>query len=237
MSVLWQVFLKRIWILILAFIVAAGGAFGYCEYLVTPKYQATSSIMVTNGAITSQKDTDIKSSVSATDIAASLSLVRTVTDILSTSEVYRKVAKESGGKFTYEEIANKATVSQRKEESLIIDISYTNSDTKRAIEFANLFSAVACDYISNVIPYSNAVVVEKSTQARLVYPRTLTTVAGVGLGVAVVLFIIFFLVENNNKVIRNEEDFMRQFDIPIIGSVPDFDNTDSTAYLAYKKGK
>lgn len=237
LSMLLEVFLKRLWVIILAFVIAAGCAFGYCEYLVTPQYSATASILVTNGAITNESKTDIINSISATDITASLSLVDTITDILKTSEAYRETAKASGGKYKFEQINNTASIARKSETTLFINISFTKQDRREAVELANLFAETSCKYITKVIPYSNAVVVSKSTGASLVYPRTFTTCAVAGLAAALVVYVIFFLVENNNRIIRNEDDFAKHFNIPVIGAVPDFENSDTSAYTIYKKGK
>lgn len=237
LSILWEVFLKRLWIIVLAFVIAGGCAYGYCEFLVTPQYSAKASILVTNGAITSGKDSDVKTSVAATDIAASLDLVDTVTDILQSPETYRKTAKASDGKYAYERILNTASIARRSENTLFIDISFSSADRRQAIDVANLFAETGCKRITDVIPYSNAQVVTYAESASLVYPRTLMTVGLAGIIAAAIVYVLFFLIENNNRVIRSEDDFTKHFNIPIIGAVPDFENGDTSSYSAYKKGK
>ena len=72
---------RKLWILAIATVVCAVAAFGYCKFFLTPSYSATSSILVTNGAvITSYEETTDK--ISGSDISASLYLADTVVDIL-----------------------------------------------------------------------------------------------------------------------------------------------------------
>ena len=237
LSMIWEIFLRRLWIIVLGFVMAASGAYAYCEYIATPEYKATASILVTNGAITTDSESDIKSTVASTDITASLDLADTVTDILETTEAYRKAAEASNGKYTYGSIVGTAKITKSDNASLFVNISFTNSNTEKAIDLANLFAKTSCEYITEVIPYSKASVVAKSVKADLVYPRTLMTMAISGVIAAVVFFVIFFLIENNNRIIRSEEDFTKHFNIPIIGSVPDFESSETGSYATYKKGK
>ena len=236
-SMLFRIFMKRLWIIVLTFIVAISAVYAYCTYVVTPRYGATASILVTNGAITEENPSEIKRNVMSADINASLSLVDTITDILKTPEVYRATAKASDGKFTYEQLRSAASVKKKNENTLFIDITFSNANGQTAIDMANLFAKTSCDYIKNIIPNSSASVVAKSVSASLTYPRTASNMITVGIFSIVIVYILFLIPEIINRVIRDEEDFTKNFDLPIIGSIPSFDSGDATAYASYGKGK
>ncbi len=236
-ALLFRVFMKRLWIIVLVFIVAISVAYAYCSYIATPQYSATASVLVTNGAITSESTSEIKTSVSSTDVTASLNLVDTITDILKTPEIYRVTAKESKGKYEYAQLRSAASVSRRNDNTLFIDISFRNAKGESAIEMANMFAETACVYIKNIIPNSNATVVAKAVSASLVYPRTFYTMVLSGLAAAVAVYVLFLIPETINRVIRNEDDFTKNFDLPVIGLIPDFENNDSATYTSYRKGK
>lgn len=238
-EMLFRIFTKRLWAIVLAFVVAVSAAYAYCTYIVTPRYSATASVLVTNGAITEESPTEIKRNVQSTDISASLSLVDTITDILKTPEIYRAAAKKSEGKYTHDKLQGAASVARRNENTLFIDISFRDANGADAIEMANIFASAACDYIKNVIPNSSATVVAKAVSAKLTYPRTVSTMMTSGIFAMVIVYVLFLIPEMVNRVIRNEEDFVKNFDLPIIGSIPSFDATDSEsyAYTSYRKGK
>lgn len=236
-TMLFRIFMKRLWVIVLAFVIAVAVAYSYCTYIVKPIYSATASILVTNGAITEETPSEIKRNVLSADISASLELVDTITDILKTPETYRAAAKASDGKYSYETLRNSANVARRNENTLFIDISFKNAKGETAIDMANVFAEVACDYIKNVIPNSSATVVAKAVSAKLVYPRTFSTMATAGVFAVAIVYILFLIPEIANRVIRNEDDFVKNFDLPIIGSIPSFDSGDNEGYSAYRKGK
>ncbi len=234
---LFRIFYRRLLVIVLCFAVAAGAAFAYCEFIATPKYRATASVMVTNGAIISDDESSVKKSVTSTDIQASLNLVDTVADILATPGVYRETAKALGDKYTYNQLMGMASIKRRSETTLFVDVSFQNSDPKEAINIANAFVNTACNYIAGVIPNSNATVAAPAVGAKLTYPRTFATTALVGLAAAAAVYIVFIFAETTNRVIRSEEDFVSQYDVPVLGSIPDFDTADTSGYTLRKKEK
>ena len=200
---------RKLWILAIATVVCAVAAFGYCKFFLTPSYSATSSILVTNGAvITSYEETTDK--ISGSDISASLYLADTVVDILNTP------------------------VARRSENTLFIDITYSSTDAVKAKETANIFADVACDYIPSFIPSARANVASTATGAAQTYPRTTMTTAVVGILGAAVTYVVLFIIESMNRSIKGEEDFANSFDVPLLGAVPDFENVETGGYRKYK---
>lgn len=223
---------KRIWALILAGIVFAAAAFGYCRFLATPVYTATASILVTNGAIVSYTtETYEDGAVSGTDISASLSLANTVVDILKTSEIYDELSHNlKGDGYSRDELINMATIARRDTNTLFIDIKFKSTNGVEAENLANAFAEISCDYIMKFIPYAKAVVAANAVKYSKVSPRTMIITAACGLVGAVLAFLLVFLVDFLNQSIRGEDEFATKYDIPLIGSIPDFDNEGGTYY-------
>ena len=63
LSLAWE----KLWVLLLTAAVAGTVAWGTCTFFLAPKYTATASVMVTNGAIT---DNTVYEKVQGTDLAA-----------------------------------------------------------------------------------------------------------------------------------------------------------------------
>ena len=96
--------LRYIYVLIVAGLICAVIAFSYCQFIAVPKYSATGSVLVTNGAIiadSNNSENTASKSVSNTDISASLQLANTIIDILKTNDIYKELAVNTGGKYTY----------------------------------------------------------------------------------------------------------------------------------------
>ncbi len=231
----------RIWALILAMAVFAIAAFAYCEFLATPRYTATAKVIVTNGSIITnaiQSDGTIKgsSSVSGTDIAASLNLANTVKDILTTSDIFKQLSDSIDNKYTYKELRDMATVSRGGDNTLIVNVSFIASTDKEAIRLVNSFVALAPDYITKFIPNSVAMVADTADSAAEVFPRTIITTAIAAIIGAIIAFAAIFVVDSTDHAINGEGDFVNRYDVPLLGSIPDFENTVVISNNYYKKG-
>jgi len=227
---------RRLWIIALAAIVCAVAVFSYCKFFLTPSYSATASIIVTNGAVTAYNDYNDKTTVSASDISASLYLSYTVLDILKTPDVYKKVSNALNGDYEYQALMNRTTVARRSEETLFTDVTFSSTDPKEAMRIANKFVEVACEYIPEYVPYSRAMVASTAIKASKTYPRTLMSTGVAGLVGAAAAFVVLFIIESTNRSIKGEEDFAANFEVPILGSVPDFENVESSGYRKGKAG-
>lgn len=224
---------RRIWIIILAAVFCAVGAFSYCKFFLTPSYSATASILVTNGAVTTSYDEN-SDKVSGSDISASLYLSYTVVDILNTPDIYKKVADSLGKGYEYQNLMARSRVARRSEETLFVDVTFSSTDPKEAMRVANKYVEVACGYIPEFIPSSRAMVASTAIKAVMTYPRTMSTTAVAGLVGAVAAYIILFIIESLNRSIKGEEDFTANFDVPLLGAVPDFENAESVGYRKSK---
>lgn len=221
---------RRIWILILAAVIFAGATFGYCKLLLTPRYSATASLLVTNGAVTTSYD-ETTGKVAGSDIQASLILSQTVVDILNTPDLYKEVANQLGKDYDYLTLKGRTSVARRSEESLFVDITYSSTDPKEAMRVANKITETACQYIpKKFIESSKADVASTAIKAVKTYPRTAMATGVAGIIGAVAAFGVVFIIESTNRAIKGEEDFTNNFDVPLLGSVPDFENAESSGY-------
>lgn len=226
---------RRIWILILAGVVCAVTVFSYCNFYLTPSYSATASILVTNGAVTTSYD-DTTDKVSGSDISASLYLAYTVVDILNTPDIYKKVADSLGGKYEYQSLMGRSSVARRNEDTLFVDVTFSSTDPKEAMRIANKYVEVACEYIPEFIPSSRAMVASTAIKSVMTYPRTVRATGIAGILGAVIAYVVLFIIELSNRSIKGEEDFTANFDVPLLGSVPDFENTAGSGYGKSKGG-
>lgn len=219
---------KKLWFLILFMIVFAIAAFSYCKFLATPVYNASSSILVTNGAIVTQYETgpNQTDSISSTDITASLSLANTVIDILKTPDIYLELSEQFDGKYTYSELKSLIKVERRGNNTLFIDITASSKDGKEAKLIANEFAKASCKYVTKFIPYAKANVASTALNFQLVFPSTATITAIAAMFGVVLAFIIVFIADSLNQSIRGEDDFIAKYDLPILGAVPDFENNE-----------
>lgn len=228
-----QLAYKKLWALILVFAVFASAAYAYCLIFASPRYRATASIIVTNGAIISGESSNNRGTISGTDVSASISLSETVMDILKTSEIYKQTAKEIGNKYSHRALMGMVSIARHSEESMLIDISFTASNREDAILLSNIFSSRSCEYVQKFIPDSKVSVTQEAEGASKIEPNKIYTAGLYGLAGAALLYIVFVILQVTNKIIQSGEEVSEKYDIPILGQIPDFD----TAESAYAKRK
>ncbi len=230
-----RIALKHIFLLLAAAVVFGAAAFGYFEFLVEPKYSATGSVLVTNGSIlvNMQDGTYQSNAFDNTDLSASINFTTTVSDILKTNGAFQEMAEHLNNEYSYTQLSAMSTIERRDSMSLFIDVSFETNDPQKSVNLVNEFLGIAPDYINSYVPGATTAT-SVAESASKVFPNTiLYSLAAAVFGVALVYFIIL-LVYSSNTVIQDEEDFSERFDVPVLGSVPDFTSAKSgSAY--YKK--
>ena len=221
---LFDLAIRRLWALILAAVVFAAGAFCYCKFLAVPQYSATASVLVTNGGIMTQESSNGKETISTTDINASVNLVGTVIDILKISDIYKALSEDLEGRYTYKQLKSRFSISEKGGNSMFVDVSFKSADPKEAVEIVNMFVEASPEYIVAFVPYSHVAVASTADSASLVFPQTTTTTATAGLVGIVFAYALVFLIDSFDQAISGEKDFTSHFDIPLIGTIPDFES-------------
>lgn len=223
---------KKIWALICAAIVCAAATFSYCYFVATPRYTATASVMVTNGAVIDNNAGYEK--VQGTDISASLALSNTVVDLLKTPNIYKNLSDKISNKYSYRQLRGMISAERKDEETLIINVSATTTDPGESIRVVNSYASLVPEYINKFIPYSNVLVAAEADSARKAFPSTARATILAALVGAIVIYVALFIAEDLNKTVDSSDEFVDIYKIPLLGAVPDFEGCGNDAY--YSKG-
>ncbi len=238
---LFKLALKHIKLLIAVAVISAILAYAFCELVAVPRYSATGSLLVTNGAIISSSDTlnnyenntDSKNNVSGTDISASLQLSNTIIDILKTKDIYKDLAQNLDNEFAYQDLIARSNIQRRDTATLFIDITFTASSVEEAQKLVNKYLEITPDYILKFIPSATAAVTSTAETATKTYPQTLFTTLIAAMCGAIVCYVIIYLLSLFNTTIKNEDDLTNYYDYVIIGNIPDFSSANSKGYYKY----
>ena len=203
--------------------------FSYCHFLVTPVYSATASIIVTNGAII---DTENDNKVSNSDIIASKNFSETACDILKTKDIYKELASKINNKYDYDNLHSRASISQRNEDTLFIDISFKSTSEKEATMLVNEFIELVPKHIVEVFPGALVKTFEADS-AKKVSPQTINSTIYAAIAGAVLSYLIILAVYSLNTVIKDESDLKERFNVEVIGNIPDFAAAKSGKYYKY----
>lgn len=232
--------LRYVYVLVVAALICGIIAFSYCQFFAVPRYSATGSVLVTNGAIiansNSSEATDSKS-VSNADISASLQLTNTITDILKTNDIYKELASRLENKYTYEELVGKVSVNRRNTDTLFIDITFTASSPEEAKSLVNNFLELVPDYILKYIPNSNSAVTTTAEKANKTYPQTIVATGFAAIVGAVLSFGIIYAISLFSTTIKTEDDIKNNYDVMLIGNIPDFNTAKGKSYYKYGYSK
>lgn len=184
-------------------------------FVIQPKYSATTQVLV------NQKESN--NDMMAQQVQSNIQLVKTYSEIIKSPRILDEVSKKMKGKYTTKEISSMLTVSNQAE-SQIMNITVEGKSKKDAIKVANTISKVFSEDASQIMSINNVSTLSKAEDAKKVAPKPFVNIVisvFIGLIIAV---IIILLIEIMDRRIKTEEDVEEILNLPVLGSIPEFDN-------------
>ena len=138
--------------------------------------------------------------------------------------MYKEVANALGDNYSPNSLKGRFSPVARGEQSLLIDISTVGTDPEEIKDIANTFLEVAPTFIQNNILSVDVKILADAVTTSKVGPRTtFNTLAAfvIGAFVSAVIFIVISLLKNT---IESESDFKTRYSVPLLGTVPVFEN-------------
>nr|WP_263314160.1 Wzz/FepE/Etk N-terminal domain-containing protein [Mammaliicoccus sp. Marseille-Q6498] len=183
-------------------------------FLITPKYSASTQVLV------NQKEMD--SQAMAQQVQSDLQLVNTYSEIIKSPRILDKVSKNLKGKYSSKEISGMLTVSNQAE-SQILNIAVENKDSKTASKVANEIAQVFSKDASKIMNVDNvSVLSEADDKGSKVSPKpVVNAVISIFFGL-IIAIIIIFLKEVLDKRIKTEDEVEEVLNLPVLGTIQDF---------------
>ena len=211
---------KKIWLVLGTIALCASIALVYCKFFATPVYSAQASLVASSTDTVFQNDS---SGISPSTVSTSMLLINTYVGALNSPGIYQMVLDETGLQYSRNELMKMMTVTNR-EDTLFIDISIKCANSEHAKIIASEFAELAPQYLKSIIPQASAVVVESADSVSIVSPKTNIDVAVAILLGATFIIVLLIILEMLDQTIKGEEDFVQHYDVPVLGTVPDFEN-------------
>ena len=227
-----QTLLKKLWILILVFVLCAAIGFSYCYFLATPQFTANAKVVITTGGILSNENIENPSKVTAADVSTSLAMLETYAITLDMLDMYYIVAEEIKDEVSapYSAGALKNITSYKyTETSLVLAVVVTCTNQRDASIIANCVAKHAPKYLQQFFPTTSAIVVEYSEYSALTFPNTVLTTIVAGIAGFIIAAAIICVVAFTDKTVKNE-DHLTGMGLSVIGIVPDFNITEKGGY-------
>lgn len=231
---LFTVLLRRIWAIILAALIAAGIAFSYTYFLVTPLYRANTLLYVNNSSI-SVGNSSV--SISTSDLNASSRLVNTYVVILKSRSVLNEVIEAADLNYSYSTLSGMITASSVNSTE-VLSITVTAPSPSEAEKIANTIAEILPQKIADIINGSEARIVDYAVVPASRYSPSYTkntSIGGlIGAALSVVVIVLMYLFDEN----IHSEDYLSQVypDIPVLAVIPNMDPNRQRGGYGYRYG-
>lgn len=212
--------------IVLITIAGAVAAGAFTHFFIAPTYSATAKFYVYSNPNTIVSDNNYMSS---SEINATEDLISTYVHLLKSNTVLDKVAEELN-------LGSASAISRyisasRVGETLLFQVTVTTTDPEFSAKIANAIAKVAPDEIVRIVNAGGANVVDYAKVPRS--PSSPDTKKNITIGAAagfVVSFLMFFIYELFDTTITNAKDIEREFEIPVLGTVPRLDAVSRPGY-------
>jgi capsular polysaccharide biosynthesis protein len=145
-----QVLLRRVWLIVLVTTFLTGSTLGF-TWVQTPTYEASTKIII------GQKSRANSTFNLEGDVAGLQGLTATMTQAVTTRPIAQATVKQLDSPTVSAEELLENLSAQEDPGTMFIDVSYTDSDPKRAQLIANTVSQVFSEQVSKVSINANAV--------------------------------------------------------------------------------
>ncbi len=214
--------LKKRWKLIALITIAATLVSAILSFFVIkPQYEAKTKLFI------GKQESQDNNAYNNNDVMMYQQLMKTYAELAKTSDLVTKAVKSADLDYNQEDIKAilKNLNATPSAETQILDLSFKGGNPKEVLK---LTEAITNEFISEskeLIPNGNVQVIQKpQLPEKPVSPNKklnifIAFVLGLMVGVGVVL-----LLEYLDNTFKSREDLENTLDLPIIGTIPDYDN-------------
>lgn len=209
---------QKKWLIIAIMIVSVIAGYIYSYYMITPKYQSTTTIVLTK--VESAESTDNQDSITQSDITMNQSLIDTYRDIVKSKKIAKAVKENLGLENISEDgIINSITVTASETTSLL-KISVSNEDAELAKNLANEIAKVFSEQIKEYYKINNVNIVDEAEMATSPYnihhTKDLAIFFVLGLFISGGLVLVLYMLDTT---IKQTED-IESLGLQVAGIVP-----------------
>ena len=203
---------KRILVILAVMVLGAVAAGAYTKRLVTPRYSATSTMLVLT------KETTL---ASLADLQLGSQLTQDYSVLLTSRTVMQDVLDNLGLDMSYQQLESSISINY-PENTRIMEITVTNSDPKLAKQIVDEVAEVGSQFIADQMEAVPPKIIEQGeVPTSAVSPSTnrnimLGALAGLVLSAGVVILMTIM-----DDTLKSEDDIERYLGISTLASIPD----------------
>ncbi|MGE7837175.1 YveK family protein [Viridibacillus arvi] len=223
---------KRLLLIISTFILAVSIAGGVSYFLLTPVYEASTQILI------SQKDVENKQFIQQ-DVQTNLQLINTYSVIIKSPVILTKVVDNLNLNDSLEVLNKNINVSS-EQDSQVINVSVQNTNLKEAVEIANTTAEVFQEEIPKLMNVDNVKILSPAVEIKNSKPIRPNPILNMAIAALIGLMIgvgIAFLIEYLDKTIKTEQDISEIVELQILGLISPISQKKSKKKKKNKKKK
>lgn len=225
----------RVWLIILAGLIAGAMGFVYSRFFITPQYSSSLMLYVNN----SSSITGGKFSFNASELTAAQELVDTYTVVLMSRTTLTRIAEDAGvaDKYTYNDLCSMIKAGSVNDTE-VLRVTVTCEDYNEAAKIAESITRCFPDILADIINGCDMTVVDEpipNSQKVSPYITKYTAVAMI-IG-ALIAFVVLVVLALLDGTIHDEDYLLKVYDYPILAKVPNLVGTTEKQYAYYYQKK
>ena len=228
LSELIHLLLQKLWLILLVSVIGFLFAFGFTKLAMKPQY--TSSVKF---YVSSTKLTGTDQSISSSQIVTAQELVNTYTVILQSDQVLNKIISAADLNYTAEELAKTLTISSVNGTE-VMEVKVTTGNPQLSCDIANTIYSLAPQEIVEITRagYLGQVDSAKANPVPTSPKTGRNCVIGFLLGFILAAMFVG-LREMFDLRIKDEDDLKKHYNLPVLGSIPNFHAQFKGGYESY----
>ncbi len=210
---LFNVLVKKMYIIVLTTIFCALLGFIYSKFIVTPMYNSSTSFVL------SKSENGQNTSITQNDLTLNSKLVSTYGAIIKSKTIASSVIKELGLNMTEEQLLKNISVSEKSDTDLIL-VTVSDENPQTAAKIANAIVQAFKIKVNEVYKIDNLAVIDVAEPADLPYNigivKNVCLFGLIGLIISCgIIFLIFYF----DNTIKSQEEIESLLNIPVIASI------------------
>ena len=236
-----QLLKLRWWIIILAAIIfaGAGGVLSYLTY--EPQYSSSITVYINDQSSQETNTADEVSQVKwAKEVVNSyLALLKTNDFMEDISKAYETRFPDAWAEKTYsgEKLGKSCVTYTRIEETYLFTFTVTTHDREASYNIGKIFEELAPNEIREITGKDAIKIADSARVATLPSnSRNMARNTIMGFLIGVILsFLVVLIIDISDIRIKDEDDIINSYSIPLLGTVPNFDSAKKKGYGYGKK--
>ncbi len=224
---------KILYVIAITLSVCCIGMF-YLTVLQVPKYESSTSIILT-GFTNVNKDNE--AAISTNDLNINQKLLATYQEITKSKKVLEQVIRDLRLSYDVETLAKHISVTGVTDTE-IIKITVTDENAELAYHIVKKIADVFSEEVKSIYNVSNVSILDTPSIATKASNMGIkrATVLSLGAGL-VVAFVLVFIAYYFDTTIKNTSQIEARVDVPVLGSIPDYNNKNKKKKSKNKGGK